>query len=339
MARQVIMAGVDVSQYVLSVTDVVPEAGDYGQVLSTTIPQLTGLAELFDPGNPESPFYGMLDVRDMPIQILNRGVQTFSGSVLSLTTDGAGRSVAVALRTEIQRTLEGGLIYISPEDQTPAAAFRAICDVYGIAYNVDSINRAEAVYGPNNVYVRVRNPLPDMTILDGFQRLCEIGVARIYGLDGELYMDAWSDNSADTGSLLTVSDALAADYPLLSRPSSERLNKQKMDGYVVEWIGDVEGSNTRLSGSNMRTISGSQDQPVRIQTRKAAVWIGEQWLAYLNRAQDRITFKIPVDVARSIPLNAPLTLSYSQWGADRIVDITRIQASGLVSGELTGISR
>ena len=141
-------------------------------------------------------------------------------------------------------------------------------------------------------------------------------------------------------SIFTFSDDTSQinGVTIYSHPMIEYVEKEPINGYSI-----VTTNGTAIFGNvenQAKTIQAGQDSPIQILSLQAGVWIGEKWIEYMNRNQKRITFDIPSKYAKTVPLGAPITISYSSgnW-EDIVLDIVSIDNSSDVSGQIIGVSR
>ncbi len=334
--RTVYLGTNDISRWVIDLPNVQLRAGEYGQVATNPIPFLPGADQtgFWNSRCAASPFYGMTRPADFPIRIEIAGLTVFTGSIQGITSDGY--KADVSLRTILQRTLEGGLIYESPAvPLDPASTFAAICVQYGIPFDSVSVATSAAIYTAAGLAVQVSQPSPAVKILDAFQALAEVGVARIYEVLGTVYFEAWQPRTAVA--LSTFTDTVGVDT-LWDRPTVQTVEKDACEGYVVEWIGSpthVRG----LSNAIRRTISAGPGATVMITSDNGAVWVGEQWFRYLNTPQDMITFRVPAAIGRSLVIGAAVEIDYSRWAAPVTVDVQALDLGSDLYTTLTCLTR
>lgn len=333
----------DISEYIDSIPGVLLTAGEYGQLTITSVPSFEGdnTRGFWDQENPASPFYGSTDLSTYPIKIISNGIETFRGSVLNIATSGSGKTATVGLRTSLHKVIEGGAIYASDQEDgaTPSAIVAEILTAYNIPIDAGSFAAASSVYAADGVYLRAAQIFPDQTILQIIQAIAEIGVARISYSGGVVRYDVYYPQNAPDP-LYTFSDARdnADGCTLYTVPVIETVQKDKIEGFTVEWVGTpvaTEGTDFVAK----KTISGPLGGTVQILTFNAATWIGYQWLEYMQRPQRQIRFSVPVEIAAQLQPGYPIGIYYSRWDRTATVDILSINASQLVSAEIVGVTR
>lgn len=343
MSRSVLLFDQDISEYVDEIPEVLLTAGEYGQLIVSTIPSITGINVdgFWSQRNQASPFYGAVALHGYPIKIVNDGQITFLGSILTISTDGGGKSATVNLRSALHDTIESGAVVASEEDgQTPSEIVAGILNAYNIPYDAGSFAAATAIYNADNVLLYAVQTFPDQTIQAIIQTIAEIGVARIALSGGLVRYDVYNPVSPP-GPLYTFSDSTTNEDGctlFAPAPSVETVQKDKTEGFYVEWVGTPPAT----LGSEFvarRTVSGPADSPVRILSFQAATWIGDRWLRYLQRPQQQIRFSVPVEIARQLDVGYAVAIEYSRWGSAMTVDIVSINASRKVAAEIVGLTR
>lgn len=339
-SRKVFLFTTDISKYVQDVENIVQASGEYGQLTINDIPGLTGnsINGFWDVNNPSSPFYGVSDLSPYTITIQLDGVNVFIGGILTLDTDNRSCTTAVGLRSSLQVALERGLVYSSEQMETPSQAIANICLEYGLPFDSASFAVANNIYITDEIYIEVRAVDPFVKMIDIFQNILDIGVAKMYSLNGVLYYNVYDDQSTPVASIKTFSDRVTGKCEIYDYPVSEWVQKDSVNGYSIETMGGIADFGAPEQQS--RTISAAGDAPVRILALQSGIWIGDRWMRYLNRPQRRITFGVPAGFAKVIPIQAAVTLDYSRKGwQPTILDLVSIENTNRVMGMMTGLTR
>lgn len=354
MSTEVLLLGSSIREHVVSVPRATIEGGLFGQVLINPIPSLVGnnVRGFWDARRQSSPFYGEPDLSMFPIEILEGGVQVFTGSVLSIAEDGAARTANVALRSAYQAILERGLTYVSQSnEETPARAALNLLATAGIATHAGSFNQAEAYYSTNAIYVRVNpqlsgsSPIPSATNLDVLGRLAEIGLARIYlGAENRIYFDAFDPSADPVPPVYTftnrIQQASNSDTLFSPPPGKDALQKELIDAFYVEWAGppSLAAAAGNQDSPRIKSISGNADQIVAITSAQAAERIGQSWRDYSRRPQYVVTVSVPVRIARQLSVGAVVRIDYTKWGTPLDIAITSINTAQPPAAVLTGVT-
>jgi hypothetical protein len=332
----------NINDFVVDVPKMTLGGGEYGQLLVNPLPQITGnnVRRFWSQQNQASPFYGSTSLFGFPIRIEQDGVVIFDGHVLNIDVDDSSRTAQVQLRSQFQKVMESGCVYVSLDDEFPSQAAQKILTQYGIPIDAGSFGAATAVYSTDLVYINIQQPLGDTTVATVLQAICELGVARIALSNGVLRFDVWTEN-LDTNPLYTFTDEVPNNPDgctlMVPAPADQSIQKDLIQGYTVEWVGGTEDFGGEFD--NKKTISGPADGVVSISSSQAAVWIGRQWLTYMQRPQRRITINVPTRIAKSLDVAYPIGVLYSRWGESLTIDITSINAGNMVVTTIVGTTR
>lgn len=337
--RKVYLFTTDVSQYVIDVPNIVQSTGEFGQLTINEIPSFTGnsIAGFWDVNNPVSPFYGAgSDLSGYTITIELDGVNVFVGSVLSIETSNHDGTSTVSLQSSLQKAMERGAIYASPAPETPSEAVAGILNFYLIPYDPGSFAASTAIYDADLVVCEVRAIDPNLKVIDLLQNVLDIGVARLYSLNGVLFYDVYQTQTQ--ASLATFSDAVAGPVTIYSHPISGWVQKDQITGWSIDTVvGTFTTGNTAQQG---KSISAGVDAPVRLLDANSAVWIGDAWISYLNQPQKRIEFGIPAAYGKSLPIGSAVTLEYNSMNWDTtILDLIEIENTTRVMSRIVGVTR
>lgn len=349
--QRVYLFNSDITEFVVDIPNLTITAGEYGQV---TVAPLTGFTGnnargFWDKRNQASPFYGATDFSTYGVRVENDGQTVFDGSILDILPSAQDRTADVQLRTPLMTALESGCVYASDDfngdDDTvsPAKAISQILTQYSIPFDPGSFAAADTYYSSFNVDIRVV-ALGNQSIMSMIQRIAEIGIARVYLSDNLVRLDVYNPD-LDLAPLYTFSD-----FPqnpdgctfLVAPPNPEPIQKDKITGYSVEWATPNSalwanfGDDTALK----KTISAGADSDIQIVDSDTAVWVGAQWLAYMQRPQDLIRWTTRSVIGKQLSLGYPVALQYSRWGSSAItVDLVSINNASAGGSELIGVTR
>lgn len=342
--QRVFLGPTEITDFVIDWPRVVSQTSEIGQVAIADIPSLTGdnTRNFWEVENPSSPFYGA-DLRESEITLFQDGALVFDGAIQNIRVDESGHTAEVLLRSRAQKALDDGIIYVSGqttplEKGTPADLAIEICELYNIQWDAGSFALSNAYYNFAELEVRGRIIAPGTTLLAALQALATIGTARVWFEANILYWQAWQPGGAPP--IVEFNDDIeAVECTLLSRPTPEQIEKQEVRGYSVTWEGGPPAEIGLQDGAF--TVDGGPQSIFPIATLSSAVWVGGQWLAYLSRPQNRITFNVPIGYARELKLGDPVAVrNFSgRWAEARVIDITMLDTSTLVQGTISGVTR
>ncbi len=336
--RQVLLLGIDITRFVISISEITNSAGDFGQLSINEAPSFEGDNRLgfWDVGNPASPFFGENNLNKFDVEIFNNGQSVFKGFVQNITANNQARISSIVLSSVIQKTLEKGLIFASADTANPAIIASQICSLYKIPIDEISFSKSSGEYGKNLIVFSAFFK-GETSILDGLQMIAELGLARIYNFNNRLHYDFFTIKSADP--IATFSDNSSGEVRIHSHPETEIIEKDNAEGYSVEWVGDVSGTKATfgIAENEGKTLSAGWGSPVRIMSLQSAVFVGEQWLAYLNKLHRKLLFDIPINFAKTLSLNDPIAINYR--GILTTGDIISIDSSRRVSATVQILTR
>ena len=334
------MNTIDISRFVSDIPPVIQSSGDFGQVVVNSIPSIQGqnFQNFWDMRSQNSPFYGASNLSDYEIDIQRDGDTTFKGNIKSINADNTSRTANIELRSALQKALERGCIYVSQKGmETPSGAIQNIANLYNIPIDAGSFGVANSIFNADLVYVNINLYEPSMSVMDIFQQIAEIGLLRLYGINGVLYCDTWFSDYAP--SIYTFSDnsSNADGITIISHPVVQSNPRETINGYSIDTIvGLIEFGTVE---NQTKSISGGLDSPVQIMSLQAGVWIGEKWIEYMSTPFDTISFDVPASYGRTIPLGATVTIDYNSrdW-VSQDINITAIDNSGKTVTKITGVT-
>ena len=338
---QVFLDTIDISDFVTTVPALTLNIGEIGQLITNDLPTLEGLniSGFWDPRNPVSPFFGVPDLSVFPIVVKQDDVIVFTGAIQRITADNQARTASVSIRSVLQTALEHGVIYVSDSaTETPASAASAIASLYKIPVDSASFGVSEGIYQLNKVYVNVLLNRPEMTALDVFQALADIGVASIYSFAGVLYFDVFQVKTS--ASIFTFTDDPSGldGATLWTNPTIEPVEREKINGYSIQTMQGLASYGD--TSQQAKTLDGGPESSVRIMSLQAGNWIGLRWIEYLNQSQERISFGGPAQIGRALPLGAPVAINYTRanWPTT-VVDLVSVDNTDRLMSQLIGLTR
>jgi hypothetical protein len=339
MAIQVILnTDTDITEHVADVAQTKATAGDYGQLAINDINEIQGINTrgFWDTSNPASPFFNNLKEFTTKIEIYLENQKVFEGTIGSIKADNNSARATVFLKSELQTALEQGIIYASADQATPTEIVEEIANLYKIDIDVLSFSRSDFVYNQNNIFLSAFFQ-GETTVLKAIEQIAQIGIARVYADKNRLSFDVFREKTNSPVAIFT--DDEDSNVNLYSNPIVEIFEQETISGYQIEWIGGAGGSLVTFGNEESRgkQINGGADQPIKIMTLNGAVWVGERWLEYLNSKVEKMSFKIPAAIGKSLSVLDAVQLIYKNRTYD--LDIVEIDRSGLASYIITGIIR
>jgi len=334
---------VDISQYVQGNSFALTSAkGEVGQVLINPIPSLVGIDTdgFWNVRNPASVFYNVNDFSVYQIDIYEDDLLIFTGFVQNINRQ-SDIKVQVDLQTELQQILQKNIIYSSGSAyKNPAEIFIEVCIQYKITYDPVSTFEASNLYNTNSVVCSAYALKSDISILSFLEALAQVGVASIYAIGNTLYFSIYNTTKS---SVYTLTDSVLDDrLYLLDSPSIATIQKEIPTSYSITYRDDTiseEQDQTYEYGdqANSFSIQAGGSDLVIIQSTQSAVWIGEQWLAYLGSTNVETVIPIGTRLARDLKVGYPITIRL-EGAIDLDVVITEITIQNSVSSIIKGVS-
>lgn len=340
--RTITLLDQDISNLISDTPAVIYDAGEYGQVLFADTPSITGNNSngIWDNQNPGSFLFGAINYDGFIVDVKVDGVSTIRGSIKSVRADNTSKITEIDVLTPLQKMLQQGCIYTSDDEpETPAVAAFNILDLYKIPCDSNSFSMSNTEYIQDDVYIMVNSLFPDMTVLDVLQNLCEIGLARMYAINGIVFFDAFKINPEPV-SIYTFSDRITNSdgITLFTEPKVELVEKEPILGYTINTAtGPVQDGPE--SSDKGKSINGKADDPITIKDKAAGTSIGLRWVNYSQYRQTKITVGVPSRIASVLELGHTVTIDYSGGKWDFVdMTITGIDKSNPLITTLTGVT-
>jgi hypothetical protein len=334
--RQVFLLGNDISDLIISISEININAGDYGQLTINDLPSIQGNNQrgFWDQTNEYSPFYAESQLSKFTIEIYNEGTFVYKGAIQSIQINNQEKTADITLKSDIQRKLEKGLIYASLPEANPSKMVQEICSLYKIPYDGSSFGKASEIYEADLVRTSAffKN---EGTVQDGIQQILEVGIGRVYSQNGILYYDVFKTKTVDPVFTASDNEDNAEGITLFAHPEITTSEKEPITGYNIKYVngeavfGDIEEQG--------KTIDGSYASPARISTLQAAVWIGERWMDYFSLSQQNISISVPARYGKSFLIDYPIGVEYQ--GKSYTVDLVSINNSLKLESKLGGLTR
>jgi hypothetical protein len=339
--RNIYLNDVNINEYTIEIPSITESAGDYGQLTVTEFPQVRGLnsTQFWDVTFQASPFYNASNYNTFKIRVENDGIDVFEGVIQNIDSDNESKIANVTLKSKIQKALEQKIIFASDGFVTPATVVREICSLYEIEINENTFRQSESIYNIDNVFISVFFK-GEITVLEALQRIAQVGVARIYVNEQKINFEVYKIKNA--APIFTASDLITNEdeVTLYSHIKTERVEKEPIEGYRIEYANGGAGPNAAVFGTEAQqsfTLDGSYASEIRIYSLQAAIWIGDTWIDYMKRTQQRVSFKVGAEFGKTLKLNYAIQIVYR--GQSFIVDIISINNNNILFSEIIGMTR
>lgn len=315
-----------------------------GQVLINSIPGIQGIdtSGFWNPLNPVSIFYGVNDFTLYTIKIISDSSVVFEGFIQNITRNsGDSGIVDIELQSEIQRLLETNIIYTSGGDMNPSKIFAEVCDLYKIKYDPVSQGRSNYKYELDEIKCSVSILKPEISILEFFDQLSQVGIASIFSIGNVLYFNVYENNSISE-ILYELNDTSFSDaYFILTEPTISNVKKDIPSGYSIKYKTSTPPNfeNTLEYGDqkNSFSIDGGSASTIKISNLQSATWTGENWMRYLNRTDSQISFDISSNLASELHVDYTLKLIMRDGTIPFNFKITGLTFVDNVRTNLTGV--
>jgi len=247
----------------------------------------------FSVDNPESIFSNIKWRFDI-FKIINTDGETiWDGIIQDIIRNHKTKYATIKSVDQLYKFQKIKLSYESSDWETPAEAFKNICDQEGFtAYNIksiqDSINQQEA----NACRVKCYFGKDDDTAFQpAIEKLGDIGCADVYTHKNEIYYQHWQAFTGGVKINLTEDDIETA--PIVSSGIKDIINDYRI-GYILDkHVPAIDSANNNIGSVSRDTygvhslpeIDGSANQQIEIESLPAAVYIGE---CYIRRTHKNI---------------------------------------------------
>ena len=242
---------------------------------------LINIDNKFNPDNPSS-ILARMNWRYQPIKKYNEeNVLIWEGVIDDFDGDQNSKITNLLGRSSLVKYFSTKTEYTSTDWETPAEAFKNICDTYEIAYNQKSIDDSIAVYQANSCYIKCAYVLTDgVTVQSALEAIAKTAGAVCYTHLNIMYFRAWSPFTGGVICTLEESD--------LSKKIKSKLSRLYYNNYVIGYYGDLDvpakdtdnnniGAVSRLKNDTSMDaqIDGTDGQQIIIKDLTSAVYIGE----------------------------------------------------------------
>lgn len=207
----------------------------------------------------------------------------WDGVVKDITRDHRTKLATIKSTDLLYKFFSTNIDYTSSDWETPATAFKNICDNYGFtAYNEKAVNDSISQYENANCDIKCYFDIADNTTFQqAIEKLGEIGCADVYTHKNEIHFTHWQAFTGGTKVKLIEKD-------LLKAPMVWSLEKEIINNYNIRYFDDSEipatddnNNNIGLISRNdfgshdLKVINGSNNNQIVIKDEVSAVYIGE----------------------------------------------------------------
>ena len=225
--------------------------------------------------------------------------------------------------------------YESTAWETPAMAFKNICDAIGFTnYDNKTVQESIDYYTVNACYIKVYfYKEDDITFQQACEKIADVCAADIYGHSNKLHFKLYKKFSGNTSIEIIESD-------LKSAPAVSFLESELVNNYNIKYVGcddtatkDADNNDigmvSRRDEQNgvhdLAEIDGQEGNQIVIKDKASAVFIGEQAIKRTHYGIDKvnpgplqqISFKLDEQFNKYMDINTYFKLSFSDEGWDK----------------------
>lgn len=266
--------------------------------------------------------YGSYKIYDTDNNII------WDGIITSISRDHDKKTATITSMDRLYKYMKYKIEYTSTDWETPASAFKNICDQIGYTqYNFRTVQASINQYTANGCYIKCYVKYKDnITFQQIVEKLSEIGCADTFSFKNELYFKHWKPYTGGVKAYLVEDD-------LLSGVSVDVLEKEIINEYRIGYYGDA---GTPVTDSGIGTVSqarfGIQELPemscregsqIIIKDITSAKYIGETYIKrtnynYINpRPLTVIAFEIKWNNKEWLDMESYFRLTYSAESWDQ----------------------
>ena len=282
-----------------------------------------------------------------PIQVYNRDEELiWDGVITAIERNHNTKTAIVKSKNLFFKFRNDKVEYTSSDYETPAIAFKNICDTMGFTgYNEASINTSDALYVAAGCYTKLNINLSDnLSFQHCLEKMGEYGNADVYSHKNEIYYVHWVPFTGGVSVTLNANEKdKLKSLPIITEEERDLINQYNI-GY--EGDGGTAATDTgnnniglvsrnKLGVHSLREMRSSDDTQFMFKDLTSAVYIGE---GYIRRSQKnlstdpapltKIKFNIFSDNKEWLDLQSyfRLTLPDESW-TDKIFEVFEFNIS------------
>ena len=336
--RTVLISGYDMTKFIVNIPSITQEKSDYGQLAISESITLTGdnSTGIWYVDNMYSFFFSK-DVSTMDIKIYNRDILEYDGTINTINTNR--QTAEITCKTDLYKAMNTRAYYIS-ENDTPAQICKDILEYYGYTCDSASFQKSIDVHAYYGVYCIVQYAYgleSSITLLDLLQSLADIGIARLYIVNGVFYYEAYDYADVPDVSIYIEDKHIATDVET-SNYENNRIDKYSItyyNGANDETVTGGTGSET----SSTKNLDYGINNPIRITSLASAVYIGERYLELSRKNKNSVSIGIFKEIASPLSLKSTIAITNQNMGwIDRQIEILSIDNSNTLYTAITGVT-
>ncbi len=300
---------------------------------------------VFSYNNPKSIFSG----RDLlqPIKIYDySGRLIFQGFTRDIARDHLSKTATLRVVDELDQYVARKVEYVSAAWETPAAAFKNMCDANGVSfYNAGSVARSDALLTAAGVYIRVSVSKSDnVGVLSFMEKLGLMGCADVYMHANEVWYRVWltfANNGLPVDASFGPKDLIGS--PKISFMFTEMVNQYRI-GYSGSGVSPATDDALGNIGAASRALYGTQDlsefqcddkDQIVLKDVTGAQYIGE---AYVRRCHymlstrptpiQQVEFSLKIQASSYVTVNSYIRLTFPDEGwTAKLFEVMRVETN------------
>ena len=272
-----------------------------------------------------------------PVKVWDsRGLLVWNGILTNVVPNYNGvPKTALTTKSVLFQIKDTVISYKSSDWETPADVFKNVCEQEGFTqYNNASVSKSISAYTGAGCYLKANIKTADGQKMQNlFDKLSEIGNARVYQYNNEVYFEHWTQDTPHAS--LFIKDKDLSSDPVIEVDQASIYNQYNI-GYCGDAIGVATASVGALSREWYKTKSlpdmstGSSGEMIYFKNETSAQYIGNGYIYRGHKTLDttpepliNITFGLNWDFERvlSIPTHFKFTYRYEDW-TDKMFELT-----------------
>jgi len=250
--------------------------------------------DFFTPDNQGSIFNGA-NWRYSELEIIDEnGIEIWRGILWDIVRKHEGKKARLIFKNSYFQYGNNAIVYTSADWETPASAFKNICDQIGFTeYNQKSVTTSDSLFDDNNCFIKIDYTQADgIKFIEAIQKIADFSNSDLYVHLDELYFVHWTPFTGGVKFEIDV-DKKGVDAsnkvkiaPTVDSPESTLINDYSIDYYDSSGTPATDSANNNIGSlsrskfgthslSEFRTGAGNQ---IVFKDKTSAVYMGESFI-------------------------------------------------------------
>lgn len=326
--RKVFIGGYDVSDFIISIPELIESKNDIGQL---SITENIVIVEDNSSGiwyldNYKSFLYNK-DITTLKCVIYNDDNIEFEGLLLSVDTNKSTSNITI--KSKMYDLLNQNTVFISDVD-TPAVVTMDILDFYGFDIDMSSFQKSHTIHTAYSLECQViclPSNYANITLIDVLQNLANIGVASLYFSNNKFYYKAYDPALEEPDTSVFVSKEDIAQNFNITNVVVERI-----DNYTIKWA-NQEPNNLVFGGDfssykSLQNMDYGLDNYIHIKNSVGCTYIGNSYVALSKLKKYSIDLVLYKEVGAVLNIGSIVSISESSIGwVDKKFEVFSINKS------------